>query len=126
MADTRRARRAALFLLLGAVGLASLGCARTTVARILAEPQRYARQGKDVRLNGDVVESLSLLGHGAYKLDDGTGTIWVVSRHGVPRRGARVKVKGRVRDVVDLSTIMRLPEQIGSGLVMEEASHRAW
>jgi hypothetical protein len=126
MSDTRRARRAALFLLLGAVGLSSLGCARTTVARILAEPNRYARQGNDVRLGGDVVESVSLLGHGAYKLDDGTGTIWVVSRHGVPRRGARVKVKGRVRDVVDLSTIMRLPEQIGSGLVMEEDSHRAW
>jgi hypothetical protein len=125
MSDTRRARRAALFLLL-AVGLSSLGCARTTVARILAEPNRYARQGNDVRLGGDVVESVSLLGHGAYKLDDGTGTIWVVSRHGVPRRGARVKVKGRVRDVVDLSTIMRLPEQIGSGLVMEEDSHRAW
>jgi hypothetical protein len=126
MTDTRVARRAALLLLLGAVGLSSLGCARTTIARILAEPQRYTRQGRDVRLNGEVVESLSLLGHGAYKLDDGTGTIWVVSNHGVPRRSARVKVHGRVRDVVDLSTIMRLPDQIGSGLVMEESSHRAW
>jgi hypothetical protein len=123
MADTRLARRAALFLLLGAVGLSSLGCGGTTISRILAEPQKYTRQN-DVRLDGDVVESLSLLGHGAYKLDDGTGTIWVVSRHGVPRKGARVKVNGRVRDVVDLSTIMRLPDQIGSGLVMEEHSHR--
>ena len=124
MNDTRRARRAALFLLVGALGLSSLGCARTTVSRILAEPQRYTRQG-DVDLRGDVVESVSLLGHGAYKLDDGTGTIWVVSNHGVPRRGARVKVNGRIRDVVDIGTIMRLPEQIGSGLVMQEKSHRA-
>ena len=64
---------------------------------------------------------MSFLGHGAYKLDDGTGTIWVISSHGVPRRGARVNVHGRIRDVVDVSTIMRLPEQIGSGLVMTDA-----
>jgi hypothetical protein len=124
MADTTRMRRARLFLLLGAVGLASLGCHRTTVGRILAEPQRYTHKN-DVRLDGDVVESLSFLGHGAYKLDDGTGTIWVISNHGVPRRGARVKVHGKIRDVVDVSTVMRLPEQIGSGLVMTDARHRA-
>ena len=106
------------------MGLSSLGCARTTVARILAEPQKYTRHG-DVGLRGNVLESVSLLGHGAYKLDDGTGTIWVVSSHGVPRRGARVKVNGRIRDVVDVSTMMRLPEQIGSGLVMQEDRHRA-
>jgi hypothetical protein len=124
MTYTRRTRRAGLSLLLVAVGLSSLACARTTVGRILAEPQRYTRKDH-VRLEGDVVESMSLLGHGAYKLDDGTGTIWVISNHGVPRRGAQVKVDGRIRDVVDVSTIMRLPEQIGSGLVMTDARHRA-
>jgi hypothetical protein len=122
MANTRRTRRAGLFLLMGAVSLSALGCAGTTISRILAEPQKYTRQG-DVGLKGDVVESMSFLGHGAYKLDDGTGTIWVISNHGVPRRGARVKVHGKVRDVVDVSTIMRLPDQIGSGLVMTDASH---
>jgi len=66
-----------------------------------------------------------LLGHGVYKLDDGTGTIWIISKHGVPRRGARVGVKGKIRDVVDVSTIFKLPEQIGSGLVMVEDEHRA-
>jgi hypothetical protein len=124
MAYTTRTSRAALFLLVGTIALGAAGCARTTVSRILAEPQRYTHRG-DVRLDGDVVESMSFLGHGAYKLDDGTGTIWVISNHGVPRRGARVKVHGRIRDVVDVSTIMRLPEQIGSGLVMTDASHRA-
>jgi hypothetical protein len=115
--------RAASLVLLGLLGLSAVGCARTTISRILAEPQRYTRRG-DVRLDGDVVESMSFLGHGAYKLDDGTGTIWVISSHGVPRRGARVNVHGRIRDVVDVSTIMRLPEQIGSGLVMTDAYHR--
>ena len=121
MAYIGRMRLAGILLL--AAGLASVGCARTTISRILAEPQRYT-QRQDVRLDGDVVESMSFLGHGAYKLDDGTGTIWVISNHGVPRRGARVNVHGRIRDVVDVSTVMRLPEQIGSGLVMTDAYHR--
>jgi hypothetical protein len=122
MNDTRRARRAALFLLVGALGLSTLGCATTTVSRILAEPQKYRQN--DVNLRGNVLESVSFLGHGAYKLDDGTGTIWVVSTHGVPRKGARVKVNGRIRDVVDLGTLIKLPEQIGSGLVMQEDHHK--
>jgi hypothetical protein len=122
MSDSMKTRAAAL-VLTAVVGLSAVGCARTTISRILAEPQRYTHRG-DVRLDGDVVESLSFLGHGAYKLDDGTGTIWVISSHGVPRRGARVDVHGRIRDVVDVSTIMRLPEQVGSGLVMTDAYHR--
>lgn len=124
MANTTLTRRAAPLLLAGALALSAMGCAGTTISRILAEPQRYTHRG-DVRLDGDVTESMSFLGHGAYKLDDGTGTIWVISNHGVPRRGARVKVHGKIRDVVDVSTIMRLPEQIGSGLVMTDAFHRA-
>jgi hypothetical protein len=120
---TMNTRRPLALALVGAFALSAAGCATTNVARLLAEPQRFAN--KDVGLKGDVTESVSLLGHGAYKLDDGTGTIWVVSRHGVPRKGARVKVKGKVRDVVDVSTIFKLPEQVGSGLVMVEDEHKA-
>lgn len=115
--------RVAGTLLVAAVALTGTGCRETTVSRILAEPQRW--QNREVGLEGDVVESLSLLGHGAYKLDDGTGTIWVISNRGVPRRGARVAVKGRVKDVVDVSTIIRLPAEIGSGLILTDAEHRA-
>ena len=120
---TTHNRRSVAFALAGVLALVGTGCATTNVARLLAEPQRYSN--RDVSLSGDVVESVSLLGHGAYKLDDGTGSIWVVSRRGVPRRGARVKAKGKIRDVVDVSTLFKLPEQIGSGLVMVEESHRA-
>ena len=118
-----RTRRPLALALAAAFPLLAAGCATTTVARMLAEPQRYAN--KDASLQGDVTESVSVLGRGAYKLDDGTGTIWIVSTHGVPRKGARVKVKGKVRDVVDVSTIFKLPDEVGSGLVMVEDSHRA-
>lgn len=115
--------RVAGALLVVAVALTGLGCRETTVSRLLAEPDRY--RNDEVGLVGDVIESMSLLGHGAYKLDDGTGTIWVISNRGVPRRGARVAVKGRVKDVIDISTVMRLPDEIGSGLVLTDAEHLA-
>jgi hypothetical protein len=104
-----------------AVGLAA--CRETTVARLLAEPERW--RNRDVGLVGNVIQSASVLGRGAYKLDDGTGTIWVVSSHGVPREGARVGVRGELKDIVDLGTLIPLPREVGSGLVLLEKEHRA-
>jgi hypothetical protein len=115
--------RVALALLVCAASVGLAGCRETTIGRLLAEPDRW--RNKDVTLVGDVVQSASLLGRGAYQLDDGTGTIWVISSHGVPRQGARVAVKGEVKDVVDLGTLVPLPPQVGSGLVLVEEKHRA-
>ena len=98
-------------------------CATKTINHIMAEPNRYANH--EVGIKGEVMKSVSLLGHGAYMVDDGTGSIWVVSKHGVPRQGARVKVTGRVKDVVDVGSIVKLPEEVSSGLVMMETKHKA-
>ncbi|HEY3121840.1 MAG TPA: hypothetical protein VGL15_14545 [Vicinamibacteria bacterium] len=103
--------------------VALTGCATKTINRLMADPQRYAN--RDVRLSGQVMKSVSLLGRGAYQIDDGTGTLWVISKTGVPRRGAHVKVKGKVRDVVDLGSIVPLPPEVGSGMVLMETSHKA-
>jgi hypothetical protein len=99
------------------------GCATKTINHIMAEPSRY--NNRDVTIKGTVVKSASLLGHGTYQIDDGTGTLWVVSKKGVPRKGARVKVTGKIRDVVDLGAVVKLPEAVGSGLVMTESKHKA-
>jgi len=120
--STTSGRRASGLLVLLLAGLCA-GCASMTINRILAEPQRY--NNRDVTLRGEVTRSASVLGHGAYELDDGTGRIWVVSKRGVPRRGAHVKTKGRVRDVVDLGQVLELPREVGSGLVLLEREHRA-
>ncbi len=115
----KRDLRAAAFVLAAGAGLAGGGCTHMTVNRLMAQPARYHNQ--EVALKGDVIKSVGLLGHGAYQLDDGTGTIWVYSSRGMPRQGARVKVWGRVKDVVDLGGVMpNLPREVGSGLVMEQ------
>ena len=81
-------------IILGAVLLLTACPSQTTISRINADPARY--RNKEVAIVGTVTDSYGALGQGAYEVDDGTGRIWVVTRRGVPSRGARVGVKGRV------------------------------
>lgn len=103
--------------------LALSGCEQKTVNEIRADPARYA--DKDVSVIGSVTRSYSVLGRGAYEVDDGTGKLWVVSDKGVPREGAKIAVKGTIRDGFNLGSIVKLPEAISSGLVLIEKSHKA-
>ena len=91
--------------LLAAVLLAGLfitGCPeRKSIADIERNPGKY--QDKEVVVVGRVVDSYGVaipgtrIGGGAYKIDDGTGSIWVLVTDGsVPTRGTEVGVKGRV------------------------------
>ncbi len=102
-----------------------IACERKSINQILADPQRYAHREVDVV--GQVVQSYSVLGRGAYQIEDGTGKLWVVSYEGkgVPRKGARVSVKGKIQDGFDLGTLVKLPEVVSSGLVMIESTHKA-
>lgn len=86
--------------LIAAVAVA--GCASTTsIGRLLADPGEY--DGEEVRIEGEVQESLSLLGPGIYRVDDGTGRLPVVSREGgAPRSGSRVVVEGTFRSAFTL------------------------
>jgi hypothetical protein len=70
-----------------------------SIARISADPGRY--QNRDVIVSGRVTNSYGVLGRGAYELDDGTGKIWVVTETGVPSKGSRVGVQGRVQSGIN-------------------------
>jgi hypothetical protein len=80
------------------------GCKGTTpIKEILDDPSRFGSE--TVRIQGDVTESVGVLGTGAYQVDDGTGTITVVSQSGgVPRQGAKVGVEGTVRPAFTLGS----------------------
>jgi hypothetical protein len=107
-------------LALGA--LASGACATRSINQILADPSRY--RNREVRVSGSVTESYAFASRGAYRIDDDSGELWVVSDRGVPRKGARVTVKGTIREGFNLGSLGdRLPA--GVGLVMIESSHKA-
>jgi hypothetical protein len=113
-----------MMLAVGAV--VSSACASRSVNQIIADPSRY--RNRDVRVSGAVVDSYSLADRGAYLIDDGTGQLWVVSDRGVPRRSARVTVKGRVREGFNLGALgdrINLPPGVEAGLVLMESSHKA-
>ncbi|MEW5977514.1 MAG: hypothetical protein AB1898_17110 [Acidobacteriota bacterium] len=122
MKEIKRVKLAAGIVLV-AMTLFLLGCEQKSINQILADPQRYAN--REVGIKGNVVQSYSVLGRGAYQVDDGTGKLWIVSEKGVPRKGARVGVQGKIRDGFDLGGLVKLPEAVGSGLVMVESKHRA-
>jgi hypothetical protein len=115
--------RTAVTLFLVSIVLFLAACERKTINQILAEPHRYAN--REVGIEGHVVDSYSVLGRGVYRVDDGTGKLWIVSDKGVPRKGSRVGVKGKIQDGFDLGSLVKLPETVSSGLVMIEHSHRA-
>ena len=81
------------------LGLA-LGACRGTmpIGDLLDDPGRY--DGETVKIEGEVTGSVGALGQGAYRVDDGTGTMNVLSRgRGAPREGAEVGVEGEFRSV---------------------------
>jgi len=122
----QRLCRSVLLAALVVSALASAGCALRTVNQIIADPVRY--RDREVRLSGAVVDSYSVADRGAYRIDDGTGQLWVVSDKGVPRKSARVTVKGTIREGFNLGGLgdrINFPPGVGSGLVLMESSHKA-
>jgi hypothetical protein len=83
-----------------AAGLALAGCGTTRIGRILDEPNHY--RNRTVRVQGTVDRSVGAFVTGAYRVEDGSGSIYVLSNRGVPRKGSRVTVKGTVVQGVTL------------------------
>ncbi len=78
---------------------------RVSIADIEANPSKY--QNKEIVIAGTVKDSygISIPGTpvqgGAYKIDDGTGSIWVISETTVPTKGSQLGVKGLVGNGVN-------------------------
>lgn len=105
-------------LILAVALLASACPERVSIGKILANPSKYSQ--KDVVIAGRVTNSfgVAMLG-GIYKIDDGTGSIWVVTNKGVPSKGAEVGLKGRVQEGVSYGG-----KSYGLGLVEKERKVR--
>jgi membrane protein implicated in regulation of membrane protease activity len=119
-----RLRVAGLTMLAVSV-VVSAACAARSINSVLADPSRY--RTREVKLAGTVTESFSVVERGAYLLDDNTGQLWVVSSSSTPRKGARVTVKGTIREGFNLGSLgdlLRLPGA-ASGIVLIESSRDA-
>ena len=84
-------------LAIAALGLIA-GCqgGSMKISKLLDDPGQYDQ--KTVRVAGAVKESMGVMGYGAYQIDDGSGSIVVLTKeNGAPRQGAKVGVEGEFR-----------------------------
>ncbi len=95
-----------------AIMLATAACpTRRSIADINRDPARFGN--REVAIAGRVVNSWGALGTGMYEVEDGTGTMWVISNgYGVPAKGTQVGVAGYVQPTFSLggrsfATVMR-------------------
>ncbi len=78
-----------------------VGCNEHTdkIRDITDNPSSYVN--KDVTVAGEVTKvyelPLGITDIAAYRVNDGTGQAWVISRAGAPREGDKVGLKGTVR-----------------------------
>ena len=97
----KNVNRGVLLTVVLLVGLFVVACPeRRTVRDIEANPSKY--YDKEVTVVGIVRDSYGVsvpgtpIRGGAYKVDDGTGSIWVVTENTVPVKGTEIGVSGRV------------------------------
>ena len=97
----RRTTKALLLSLAAFVSVFAAACPeRISIADITANPSKY--QNKEIAIAGTVRDSYGIsipgtpIRGGAYKIDDGTGSIWIVTEEGVPTVGSQIGVKGLV------------------------------
>ena len=93
-------KRALAVALLSAFVVTGCAARGVRVAELKGEPGRYA--DKSVSVTGVVTSSwgLPLVPFQLYNVDDGSGSITVLAKsdRGVPSKGTRVQVKGKVNE----------------------------
>ena len=96
--STERNRVASTLVLATAALLSLASCSSnvTSIKTLMSDPSSY--DGKTVQVEGNVTSNVGALGMGAYQVDDGTGTITVVTTSGgAPLEGAKVTLEGTFR-----------------------------
>jgi len=63
----------------------------------ISDIQQKRQVDSEVYLRGKVENRAPFVGNAAYQLQDGTGTIWVLTNQALPQLGDEVLLKGEVR-----------------------------
>jgi hypothetical protein len=116
--------RLCLTLLLATAFIVGSACAARSINDVMADPGRY--RNRDVNVAGEVTESMGVLGKGFFKLQDESGSLWVFTSRGLPRKGARVSSRGTIRDLASVGSVPdSIRQAVGSGLLLVESDRRA-
>lgn len=86
----------ASFLAVAALLLLAACAPATPIKNIIDHPRDYA--DKPVTVQGEVKNVFSLIVIKYFTLDDGTGSITVVTERPLPQKGEKLKVKGTVKE----------------------------
>lgn len=79
--------------------LTRLGIGTTPIQKVVADPGQY----EDVTVRGEVINKFSIIGNGAYQLQDQDGgTLWVITTAGTPPVGQPVTVRGKAAEGISL------------------------
>lgn len=91
---------------------------RESIGKLEANPSKYV--GKEIVIAGTVTNSYSIpLVGGVYKIDDGTGSIWVLARNSAPSKGAEVGLRGELQDGVKFGG-----KNYGLGVIEKERKYK--
>jgi hypothetical protein len=72
----------------------------TPIHKILGDPRAY--DGKTIKVSGEVTQVFSLVFVKYFKVRDATGEITVVTERPLPKVGAKIKVKGSVKEAFSI------------------------
>ena len=70
---------------------------QVTIEEILQNPSKFREES--IKVVGKVEKPFEVLGVGFFILNDGTGRILILTRHGVPKPGNKIAVIGKVKEL---------------------------
>jgi hypothetical protein len=73
------------------------------IADVLADLRTY--DGLPVTFEGEVSGAVNILGLKTYSLDDGSGTITVVTERGLPQNGEELRVSGVIHEMFNVAGV---------------------
>ena len=95
--------------------LAACGGSTTPISEILKNPRAF--EGKQVTVDGDVVEVFGLVVLKYFVVKDAGGEIAVVTERSLPKKGERATVTGKVREAFAIGDRQLI-------VIMEDAEKR--
>jgi len=95
-----------VLFILASVAIACSGILTTPISKIIDNPRDY--DGKTVIVSGEVTETFAFFVLKYFVVDDGTGTITVVTQKALPKKGTKIRVKGEVSEMFSLGDTQAL------------------